>query len=357
MASLLHADEQGRDASRDRSLPPPRTPDPMKVPSLDWGIIAPGGIASSFTEAVQSHTAQRIVAVASRDLGRARAFASRFDIPHAYGSYDDLLGDSRVEVVYVASPHSEHLTHALNAIEAGKHVLVEKAFTRNAEEAARLIAAARQRGVFLMEAMWTRFLPHIDVVRQVLGSGALGEIRTVVADHGQYMVPDATHRLYAPALAGGALLDLGVYPVSFASLVLGEFATVSAVGTPAFTGVDGQVSIVGTNAAGAHALLNTTLFARTPTTASITGTRARLELDGDFYAPTPVRLIGRDNEVLDVYTPPRPDGGLCFEAAEVARCVAEGRTESALMPLDETLRIMRTLDEIRRTVGNRFPGE
>ncbi|MEU8828065.1 Gfo/Idh/MocA family oxidoreductase [Streptomyces sp. NPDC048636] len=329
----------------------------MKVPSINWGVIAPGGIASSFVSAVRSHTAQRIVSVASRDIERARAFASRFDIPNAYGGYDVLLEDSDVEAVYVASPHSEHFTHALRAIEAGKHVLVEKAFTRNADEAERLIAAARQRGVFLMEAMWTRFLPHIDVVRQVLDSGALGEIRTVVADHGQYMEPDAAHRLFAPELAGGALLDLGIYPVSFASMVLGEFATVSAVGTPAFTGVDGQVSIVVTNGAGAHALLNTTLFARTPTRASIAGTRARLELDGDFYAPTSVRLIDRKNEVLDVFTPPRLDGGLCFEAAEVARCVSEGRTESALMPLDETLRIMRTLDEIRGAVGNRFPGE
>ncbi|QKV96376.1 Gfo/Idh/MocA family oxidoreductase [Streptomyces sp. NA02950] len=329
----------------------------MKVPRLNWGVVAPGGIASSFADAVHTYTAQRIVAVASRTIERARAFASRFDVPNAYGSYDELLRDPRVDVVYVASPHSAHFIHALRAIEAGRHVLVEKAFTRNAEEAEQLIAAARQRGVFLMEAMWTRFLPHIDVVRQVLDSGVLGEVRTIVADHGQYMVPDAAHRLYAPELAGGALLDLGVYPVSFASMVLGEFATVSVVGTSAFTGVDGQVSVVVTNDTGAHAMLNTTLFARTPTTASISGTLARLELDGDFYAPTSVRLIGRENTVLDVFTPARLHGGLCFEAAEVARCVSEGRPESDLMPLDETLRIMRTLDEIRRTVGNLFPGE
>ncbi|WP_314172626.1 Gfo/Idh/MocA family protein [Streptomyces winkii] len=347
-------EDGGRQGDR---LPQPRTPDPREAPALNWGVVAPGGIASTFAAAVRAHTQQNIVAVASRSADRARAFASRFDVPAAYGSYADLLADRRVDVVYVASPHSEHFGQALLAIEAGKHVLVEKAFTRNAGEAERLVAAARERGVFLMEAMWTRCLPHIDVVRQTLDSGMLGEIQTLVADHGQFMVPDAAHRLYAPELAGGALLDLGVYPVSFASMVLGDFATVSAVGTKAFTGVDGQASVVVTNGDGAHGLISTTLFARTPTTATVSGTLARLEVDGEFYAPATVRLIARDGELLDAYTPSRLDGGLAFEAAEVARCVHEGRLESGLMPLDETLRVMRTLDEIRLQLGTPFPGE
>jgi predicted dehydrogenase len=357
VTGLLAVGEEGADESRGQRLPAPRTPAPSEAPALNWGVISPGGIAAGFADAARTYTAQNIVAVASRSEERARAFASRFDVPAAYGDYTDLLEDSRVEVVYVASPHSEHFTHALHAVGAGKHVLVEKAFTRNAREAEQLIAAARQRGVFLMEAMWTRCLPHIDVVRQVLDSGALGEIRTVLADHGRFMEPDASHRLYAPELAGGALLDLGIYPVSFASMVLGRFATVSAVGTKAFTGVDGQASIVVTNDDGAHGVLSTSLFARTPTTASISGTLARLELDSSFYIPTSVRLIDREREVLDVFTPPQLDGGLAFEAAEVARCVSAGRLESDLMPLDETLSIMRTLDEIRLALGTRFPGE
>ncbi|MET9670300.1 Gfo/Idh/MocA family oxidoreductase [Streptomyces sp. NPDC006475] len=350
-------DNQAHNTARPVLLPAPRTLSPRDAPSLGWGVMGPGGIAASFVEALRRHTEQRVVAVGSRDPQRARAFADRFGIPGAHGSYADVLDDDRVDIVYVASPHSAHVDHALQAIEAGRHVLVEKAFTRNAREAEQLVRAAREQGVFLMEAMWTRFLPHIDVVRQVLETGLLGEIRTVTADHGQFMTPDATHRLFAPELAGGALLDLGIYPVSFASMVLGPFASVTAVGTKAFTGVDGQASIVVSNEAGAHGVLNTSLFARTPTTASISGTHARLEIEGDFYAPATVRLISHEGELLDSHVPARREGGLCFEAAEAARCVRAGRLESDLMPLAETLRIMHVLDGIRRDLGVSYPGE
>ncbi|WP_329494586.1 Gfo/Idh/MocA family oxidoreductase [Kitasatospora herbaricolor] len=338
-------------------LPVPRTPSPREAPALNWGVVAPGWIAAQFVEALQEHTAQKVVAVGSRDAGRARAFADRFAVPKAYGSYAELVEDGDVDIVYVASPHSGHFEQAMQAIEAGRHVLVEKAFTRNAREAEQLIEAARKRGVFLMEAMWTRFLPHIDVVRQVLDSGLLGEVHTVTADHGQQMDPDLTPRLFAPELAGGALLDLGVYPVSFASMVLGPFASVTAVGTKAFTGVDGQASMVVTTGSGAHGVLNTTLFARTPTTASISGTHARLEIEGPFYGPAGVRLVGLDNEPIDVFVPPRRVGGLCYQAAEAARCISAGRLESDLMPLAETLRVMQVLDGVRHDLGVAFPGE
>ncbi|CAN3977660.1 Gfo/Idh/MocA family protein [Kitasatospora purpeofusca] len=345
------------DAPAATVLPAPRTPDPRTAPSLNWGVVAPGGIAAGFVDAVQKHTAQKVVAVGSRDTARARAFADRFDIPVAYGSYAELVQDDQVDIVYVASPHSGHFEHAMQAIEAGRHVLVEKAFTRNAHEAEQLIAAARERGVFLMEAMWTRFLPHIDVVRQVLESGLLGEVHTVTADHGFRFEPDPAHRMFAPELAGGALLDLGIYPVSFASLVLGPFATVTAVGTRTFTGVDGQASIVVTSGSGAHGVLNTTLFARTPITASVSGTHGRLEIDAPFYGPARVRLLDRDNRPLDSFDPPLRDGGLCYQAAEAARCIAAGQLESDLMPLAETLRIMHVLDGVRRDLGVVFPGE
>ncbi|MFB8170449.1 Gfo/Idh/MocA family protein [Kitasatospora purpeofusca] len=338
-------------------LPAPRTPSPREAPALNWGVMAPGGIAAHFTETLRQHTGQKVVAVGSRDAARARAFADRFNIPAAHGGYAELVGNDEVDIVYVASPHSAHFEHAMQAIEAGRHVLVEKAFTRNAREAEQLIEAARERGVFLMEAMWTRFLPHIDVVRQVLESGLLGEVHTVTADHGQRMDPDPAHRMFAPELAGGALLDLGVYPVSFASMVLGPFASVTAVGTKAFTGVDGQASIVVTTGSGAHGVLNTTLFARTPTSASISGTHARLEIDGPFYGAAAVRLVGRDNELLDTFVPPRRDGGMSYQAAEAARCIGAGRPESDLMPLAETLDIMRVLDGVRRDLGVVFPGE
>ncbi|MET9534933.1 Gfo/Idh/MocA family oxidoreductase [Streptomyces sp. NPDC006649] len=339
------------------ALPAPRTLPPRSAPVLRWGVLGPGGIADTFVRALQASTAQEVVAVGSRSAERAEAFARRLGIPTAYGGYAELLADERVDIVYVATPHSEHFTQAMQAIGAGKHVLVEKAFTRNAREAEQLIGAARAQGRFLMEAMWPRCLPHMDVVRQCLERELLGEVHTVMADHGQYMTPDPHSRLYAPELAGGALLDLGVYPLSFASMVLGPFATASAIGSRTFTGVDAQSSVVVTNARGAHGLLHTTLLARTPTTASVSGSLAGLELEGAFYAPTSVRLLDRAGQLIDCYEPESREHGYAYEAAEAARCVAEGRLESDLMPVSESLRLMRTTDDLREQLGVRYPGE
>ena len=343
---------------RTPTLPTSRTPDPLDAPALRWGILAPGLIAGLFAQGLRRHTRQQITAVGSRSLGRAERFAAEFGVAKAYGSYSELVADPEIDVVYVASPHSEHREHALMAISAGKHVLVEKAFTRNAAEAREVIAAATSAGVLVLEAMWTRFLPHIDVVRQLLDDGALGEVTTVFADHGQWFANDAASRLFDPALAGGALLDLGIYPVSFASFVLGTPASIVATGTLAFTGVDGQVSVILTTTKGAQALVNTTLFAKTPTTATIVGTEARIELMGDFYAPTRVSLISRDGRRVDWDDNPiRGHDALCFQAAAVASLVSAGETESPLMPLPETVSIMETTDEIRRQVGVHYPGE
>ncbi|MFJ5646321.1 Gfo/Idh/MocA family protein [Streptomyces sp. NPDC093223] len=319
--------------------------------------MAPGRIAALFVEDLRRHTRQRVVAVGSRDARRARAFADRFGVSAAHGSYDELLRDDNVDIVYVASPNSSHADQAMRAIEAGRHVLIEKAFTRNAREAEQLITAARKRGVFLMEAMWTRFLPHMDVVRQVLESGVLGEVHTVIADSGLSADSAPAQRLLDPGLAGGALLDLGVYPIAFASMVLGPFASVTAVGTKALTGIDRQTSVIVTGENGAHGVLNISLCGRTPTRASVSGTQARLEIEGDFYQPSAVHLISPDGQLLDSFVP-RPLGrGTCYEAAEAARCVAAGRPESDLMPLSETLELMRVLDRVRHDLGVVYPGE
>ena len=339
------------------SLPSPRTPDPSDAPPLRWGILAPGRIAATFVDALQKHTGQRVEAVGSRSAERAGEFAGRFGIERVHDSYEALVADPDLDVVYVASPHSGHHAQALLAIAAGKHVLVEKAFTRNAREAREVVEAARSAGVLVMEAMWTRYLPHTDVVRQVLEQGGLGEVRTVIADHGQWFEPDATSRLFDPDLAGGALLDLGIYPLSFASFVLGTPDAVTARGQRAFTGVDGQVSIV-LEHADAHALVSTTLFDRTPTTATVSGTEARIEIAGDFYAPSSVTLVGRDGQ-RTVWDDNRIRGheALCFQAAELARLANAGATESPLLPLDETVAILETCDEIRAQLGITLPGE
>ena len=190
------------------------------------------------------HTRQRLVAVGSRSLDRAQSFAAAHGADRAYGSYDELVADPEIDAIYVASPHSEHRMQALLAIAAGKPVLVEKAFSRNAAEAGEVADAARAAGVPAMEAMWTRFLPQTDVIRQLLDDGVLGEVITVLADHGQCFDPDPAGRLFNPDLAGGALLDLGVYPVSFASFILGNPDGVSAAGSLTDTGVDAQASMV-----------------------------------------------------------------------------------------------------------------
>ncbi len=237
--------------------------------------------------------------------------------------------------MYVATPHSHHHEHALLAIRAGKHVLVEKAFTRNEAEAVEVLDAAREAGVFVMEAMWTRFLPHVAALRGVIARGEIGDIVNLSADHGQWFPFDPEHRLYAPELAGGALLDLGVYPVSFAHDLLGAPSTVTAVGALTETGVDGQVSIV-LGYGDTQATLSTTLWSRTANTAVISGTAGRIEVEGTFYAPTSFRVVRHDG--ASWYYDGFSGEGKQYQAAEVARRVAAGETQSPRMSWDSTLR-------------------
>lgn len=345
------------------TLPSPRTPDPRTAPSLRWGLLGPGYIARAMASALRAETNQEIQAVASRDLTRAQGFADEFGAHTAYGSYEELVSDPDVDIVYVATPHSEHHAHALLALDAGKPVLVEKAFARNAAEARDILDTAAARGLLAMEAMWTRFLPGVDVVRQCLENGLLGEVENVFADHGQPLHPGGPQRLSDPALAGGALLDLGIYPTSFASFALGGLDSVTAMGRLTDEGVDAEETIVVTGARGGTGLLHATMTSRTPTTASINGTRGRLELgDPDdphnrWYAPSRVRFVSRDAQTDISWEPESRAHGLHFEACEAARLVDAGLTESPLLPAAETLRIMEVLDEVRAQLGVRYPGE
>ncbi|WP_241744235.1 Gfo/Idh/MocA family protein [Cellulosimicrobium arenosum] len=330
-------------------------PDPRSAPPLRWGILGAGWIAGTFAEAVRRHTRSRVAAVGSRDDAKAERFATAHGIPTTHRGYDALVHDPQLDAVYVATPHSHHREHALLAIRAGKHVLVEKAFTRNGAEAREVLDAARDAGVFVMEAMWTRHLPHVAALRSAIARGEIGDVVHVAADHGQWFPLDPAHRLYAPGLAGGALLDLGVYPVSFAHDLLGAPETVTAVGALAETGVDGQVSIVLGYPGGVQATLSTTLWSRTATTAVVSGTAGRIEVDGDFYSPSSFRVVRNDGTSWSY------DGGTVdgfqFQAAEVARRVEAGETQSPRMSWDGTLEVMRTLDEVRRQVGVVYPGE
>ena len=304
-----------------------------------------GGIAETFAADLMFTDSGRAVAVGSRHLDSANRFADAFDIPNRHASYEELIADPDVDVVYVATPHPMHHANALLALRAGKPVLVEKAFTMNAAEARDLVATARAERLFLMEAMWTRCLPHIAEIRRLLAEGALGEIVTVTADHGQWFARDPGFRLFAPELGGGALLDLGVYPVSFASMVLGTPDRIVSLIDPAFTGVDGQTSMLFGYASGAQAILTCTSSAKSPTRGAIVGTDARIEIEGDFYAPTSFTLITRAGDPT-YFEAPDEGRGLWYEAEEVARCLREGLLESPLMPLDESVSIMETMDAV-----------
>ena len=316
-----------------------------------WGIIATGGIARMFARDLALLPDAELVAIGSRTQDAADAFGAEFGVAHRHGSYEALAADPDVDVVYIAPPHPGHREAALLAIEAGKAVLVEKPFTMDGAQAREVVEAARARGVLCVEAMWTRFLPHMARIREILAAGTLGRIVYLTAEHGQWFAEDPQFRLFAPSLGGGALLDLGIYPVSFAHMVLGTPEKITAVSGPAFTHVDATTSMIFQYADGAQAVLTTSLAAASNNPAAIYGTEARLEIDGWFYTPTSFRVIARDGTELERYDVPDPGRGMQHEAAEVNRCLRAGLTESPLLPLDETVAIMDVLDEVRRQIG------
>ncbi len=319
--------------------------------SVRWGLLATGGIAESFARDLTLVPDASVVAVGSRTKESAERFGAKFDIPHRHGSYAELAADPEVDAIYVSTPHPGHHDATLLAISQGKAVLVEKPFAMDLAQAQAMVTAARSAGTFLMEAMWTRFLPHIERVRAVLASGVLGEIVYLTAEHGQWFPRDASHRLFAPSLGGGALLDLGIYPISFAHMVLGEPSAITARSTPAFTGVDATTSAIFDYPSGAHAVVTTSLAAASDNPAAIYGTEARLEIDGWFYTPGGFTVTAHDGTVLERFDTPPAGRGKQYEAIEVGRCMDAGLLESPVLPLAETLAIMGTLDEIRRQIG------
>lgn len=320
--------------------------------TIRWGVLGAGRIATKFFEDLALLDDHTPVAVGSRTA--SEAFATKFDLERVHASYDELVADDEVDVVYVATPHPGHHAAALLALESGKHVLVEKPFTIDAVQARELVAAAERHGVFLMEAMWTRFLPATVTVRELLAENRLGELVAVHADLGMSFEEDAANRLFDPALGGGALLDLGIYPVSYASMVLGTPTRVTAVSDPAFTGVDAQTSMILRDDQRRHAVLTTTLRADTGSRATIVGTEARIEVDAPFFRSQGLTVIERD-DTPERYERPYEGNGLRFQAIEVGRCIREGLQESPVMPWRETVAVLETLDEVRRQIGLSYP--
>lgn len=323
---------------------------------LGWGILGTGGIARSFTLDLQG-AGLRVVAAGSRDADKAAAFAAGLGLERAHGSYEALCADPGVDIVYVATPHPLHHANSLLALRAGKHALVEKPFTINAREARELVAEARARGLFLMEAMWTRFLPGIDRLRAAIAAGRIGEIRAVLADHQQNLPFERAPRLHLPELGGGALLDLGVYPISFAHMLLGKPERILAAARLTERGVDEQVSLSLGWADGAQASLHAGMVAAGPNRAAVIGTRGRIELDPVWYAASPWTLFSAEGLVLERAEGKTRGRGMEHEALEAERCVAAGLLESPLMGHAASLEVMEIMDEARRQVGLRYPGE
>lgn len=323
---------------------------------IRWGILATGGIAHAFTKDLRT-AGLTVTAVGSRRPESASAFAAEYDIPHAHGSYEELVADPEVDIVYVASPHSHHREHAILALEAGKHVLIEKAVTLDADEAIAIRDVAAGRGLLAMEAMWTRYLPHMIRIRELIADGTLGTLRTVIADHTQSLPTDPTHRLNALDLGGGALLDLGIYPVSFAWDVLGAMTDVRAVGRLGETGADTEVAIAAVHDGGAVSSIATSSRAAGPNTAHVIGTKARIDIDRVWYEPTSFRVTATDGTVIEEYRSDVDGRGMQFQALAAERFLRAGRTDSDLLPFAESIAIMRTLDDVRGQLGVTYPKE
>ncbi len=321
-----------------------------------WGIIGTGGIARAFAIDLQRLPDHRVAAVGSRSSHKGHAFASEFADCLAYGSYQELVADPNIDGIYVATPHPTHVSDTLLALRAGKPVLCEKPFAVNSREAKLMIDTARETNLTLMEAMWTRFLPHIKMVRQILNSGTIGEIICVEADHGQRLAALQIPRLMLPEFAGGALLDLGIYPVSFAHMVLGVPDKITASAAFTTEGVDSQTSVIFDYDSGAQAVLTANMIAKSPCKAVITGTLGRIEIDRTFYNPTAMRVVLNDESAAE-YPNDYQGHGLREQAIEFANLVRRGEKESSLLTLDETLQIMGSMDKIRESIKLTFPME
>lgn len=333
-------------------------PDPFDAPDLRWGILGAGGIARTFATDVPKYSNQKIVAVGSRQTEGAKQFALEFDLDpaKAHGSYQALVDDPDVDAIYIATPHIRHKEDALLALRAGKPVLVEKSFTMSETEATEVFEEADRQGLFAMEAMWSRHLPHYAWIRQVIDSGVMGDLVYFNADHGQSLLH--VPRLVEPALGGGAMLDLGVYPMHFQQMVLSSPKSIQSASRLTDQEVDSGDVVVSQYQQGI-AISSCEMDCRTPTSALLGFEGGTIQLSEQFYRPTNVKvqfheshpstmeIIGSHTAVWDATVP----GGFQYEAAEAARCIAAGKTQSEVVPWSATLEVQRMMDQVLRNAG------
>ena len=324
--------------------------------TIRWGILGTGFIAGLQTQDLKEN-GFTVQAVGSRSLDSSKAFAEKYGVTAAHGSYEDLVADPLVDVVYIATPHPFHHANALLALNAGKHVLVEKAFTMNAREAQDIVDLAESKGLVALEAMWTRFLPHMIRVRELIAAGAIGDVRKVVATHNQSLPKDPAHRLNDPALGGGALLDLGIYPISFAFDILGTPASIKASASMSATGVDRQTAAIFEYADGAQAIVDCELDAASANRAMVIGTEGWIDIEHTWYNPVPFTVFGVDDTVVERYDQPVNSRGMQYQAAELERLIRTGETAGTVLPPGDSVAIMAAMDEIRQQIGLRYESD
>jgi predicted dehydrogenase len=323
---------------------------------IRWGILGAGGIAATVSADIAGTPGNELAAVAARDGDRAAAFAARHGVARSHGSYAELVADPEVDVVYVATTHAQHRDNALQALRAGKPVLVEKAFTLNAAQAREVVAEARRQQLFCMEAMWMRVHPLIRRTVELLEQGAIGDVVGVRADLSKHFPYDPAGRLYDLAVGGGALLDLGVYPVTFAWMMLGRPEAQAVTGALAPTGADLTAALQWSYPDGRVAQIYCSAAGYSPYAGLITGTDGWLRLDTRVHHPSTITVHNSAGEqVID--EPPSAGNGYRYQVAEVARCLRAGLLESPFVPLDETVGILELLDDARRQLGVRYPAD
>ena len=326
---------------------------------IRWGILGTGKIAKAFATALQDTPGAKLAAVASRSVDSATKFGAEYNAERFHGSYQALADDPEVDVIYIGTPHPMHHENALMCLNGGKAVLVEKSFTMNRRQAEDIIALAREKKLFVMEAMWTRFMPAVVEAKRIVDSGEIGKPAQVTADFGFTSDAGPEHRLFNPELGGGALLDLGIYPLSMSSFFLGAVTGVKAQAEMAPTGVDMQTAFTLTHEGGGVSSCACSLRARTPTELTISGTKGFVRLSDRFHNTEMITITVVDGAERSerTVTLPRSGNGYTHEAQEVGRCLRAGLIESPVMPHAETLNIMGTLDDIRAQIGLRYSAD
>ena len=317
---------------------------------INWGIIGTGWIADKMVEGISVLPDAKIKAIASRKMERASEFALKHRIETAYGTYEEIAGDPNIDVIYVATPHPYHCENTLMCLERGKAVLCEKPFAMNEKEVLRMISKARERDVFLMEALWTRFLPSIEKTLELVASGELGEVRHIKSDFGVKRDFDPLHRAFNKELGGGSLLDLGIYPLFLTLLLWGEPDLISAVPDIGSTEVDESLALTLKYNDGRIASLFSSFTVNSTVETHICGTKARLKLNRWWHCPVTLELARGEGDTL-IIDPHAVGNGYNYEAEEVMRCLRSGKKESSLLPLAFSLQLIRLMDRIRKEIG------